>query len=70
MDTTAVAERLASDADREQVQAEISQAQRMGVSGVPCFVIDNQYAVTGAQSVEVFVNALRQIAEMKAKAAG
>jgi predicted DsbA family dithiol-disulfide isomerase len=68
MDTVAVAEKLATDADREQVQAEITQAQRMGVSGVPCFVIDNQYAVTGAQSVEVFVNALRQIAEMKAKA--
>ena len=41
----------------------------MGISGVPCFVLDHQYAVTGAQSVEVFVNALRQIAKMKRTAA-
>ena len=69
MDRTAVEQKLATDADRDHVLTEISQAQRMGVSGVPCFVIDKQYAVTGAQSVEVFVNAFRQIAEMKMQAA-
>ncbi|MBL0372976.1 DsbA family oxidoreductase [Rhizobium sp. KVB221] len=64
-----VAAKLASDADRDHVQAEIANAQRMGVTGVPCFIVDRQYAITGAQSVEVFVNALRQIAELKRKAA-
>jgi predicted DsbA family dithiol-disulfide isomerase len=29
---------------------------RMGVTGVPCFIIDNKYAVTGAQSLNVLVN--------------
>lgn len=69
IDRGTIEQKLASDADRDLVIGEIRDAQRMGVSGVPCFIIDRQYAVTGAQSVEVFVNAFRQIAEMKEKAA-
>jgi predicted DsbA family dithiol-disulfide isomerase len=70
MDRAMVEQKLATDADRDLVLGEIRDAQHMGVTGVPCFIIDKQYAVTGAQSVEVFVNAFRQIAEMKKKAAG
>lgn len=62
-----VAKRLANDEDRDTVRHEIANAQRIGVSGVPFFVFDGKYAVSGAQGVEVFANALRQIAEMKAK---
>lgn len=65
MDKKAIEQKLATDADREHVRGEIRNAQRMGVSGVPCFIVDRQYAITGAQSVEVFVNSLLQIAEMK-----
>jgi predicted DsbA family dithiol-disulfide isomerase len=65
LDRAEIAAKLASDADRDTVKADIANAQRMGVSGVPCFVIDNQYVVTGAQSVEVFENAFRQLASMK-----
>ena len=69
MDIKTVERKLATDADRDHVLGEIRNAQRMGVSGVPCFIVDRQYAITGAQSVEVFVNSLRQIAEMKRSAA-
>lgn len=69
MDRKNVAAMLAGDIDRDTIRESIEQAQHMGVSGVPFFVIEDKYAVTGAQSVEVFTNALRQIAEMKAKAA-
>lgn len=68
MDRKMIEQKLASDADRDHVFDDIRDAQRMGVSSVPCFIVDRQYAITGAQSVEVFVNALRQIAEMKRKA--
>jgi predicted DsbA family dithiol-disulfide isomerase len=37
----------------------------MGVTGVPCFIIESKYAVMGAQSVEVLTGALRDIAQMK-----
>jgi predicted DsbA family dithiol-disulfide isomerase len=65
MDRRTVENRLADGTDLDAVKQEIAHAQRMGVSGVPCFIFDHQYAVTGAQSVDVFVNALKQIIEMK-----
>lgn len=51
---------LESDADREEVREEIATAQRIGVTGVPCFIIDGRYAVMGAQEPEAIVAALRQ----------
>ncbi|OHV81196.1 DsbA family oxidoreductase [Rhizobium sp. LCM 4573] len=59
---------LASDADKDTVLDEIEAAQKMGVNGVPFFIIDGQYAVSGAQTPEVFVNALKEIAQMKSEA--
>jgi len=32
----------------------------MGVSGVPCFIIDKRYAVVGAHPAETLVEAIRQ----------
>ncbi|WEX79034.1 DsbA family protein [Sinorhizobium numidicum] len=66
LDRPVIAALLASEADKDAVQQEIEMAQEMGVSGVPCFIIEQQYAVMGAQSVEVLMNALREIAQMKA----
>jgi predicted DsbA family dithiol-disulfide isomerase len=45
---------LASDDAIEEVRAEDLQARQLGVNGVPCFIIDNRYAISGAQSPEVF----------------
>ena len=45
-----------------------SFATAVGVTGVPCFIIDNKYAVMGAQSVDVLTDAFREIAAMKAEA--
>ena len=66
MDGALVASLLASDADKAEVQAEIEEAQRMGVTGVPCFLLEGKYAVMGAQDTEVIADAIRQVAEMKA----
>lgn len=51
---------LEGDADRDEVREEIATVQRMGVTGVPCFIIDGRYAVMGAQEPEAIVAALRQ----------
>ncbi len=59
-DAGAVANRLASDDDREEVVAEIENAYRIGVSGVPCFIVDRRVAVTGAHPSEVLVQAIEQ----------
>jgi len=69
LDENLVRELLEGDSDTANVQREIAQAQQMGVSGVPCFIIDGKYAVTGAQPPEVLADALRQIAAEKEREA-
>src|SRR6266581_1913151 len=52
----------------DQIVAEIEAAQKMGVTGVPFFIFDQQYAVSGAQTPDVIASALRDIAKMKREA--
>lgn len=52
---------LASDDYADDVRADEQQASAYGISGVPFYVINEQYGVSGAQSAEVFLNALEQI---------
>ena len=49
---------LASTVLEGQVVADQQQAKAYGVQGVPFVVIDNKYAVSGAQPPEAFVQAL------------
>jgi predicted DsbA family dithiol-disulfide isomerase len=53
----------------ERLNADLYEAQTLGISGVPFFLIENKYAISGAQSVEVFTNALKSIYESRKKAA-
>jgi predicted DsbA family dithiol-disulfide isomerase len=46
---------LESDTDTETILAEDELARRLGVNGVPCFIMNRKYAVSGAQSAEVLV---------------
>lgn len=57
----AVVERLlAGDADVDAVREEIATAQRLGVSGVPFFILDGRLAVSGAQPAGVLQSAILQ----------
>ncbi|HYP75689.1 MAG TPA: DsbA family oxidoreductase [Polyangiaceae bacterium] len=51
---------LAGDTYAAAVRAEEAEARELGISGVPCFVFDRRFAVSGAQSSEVMLNALTQ----------
>ncbi len=62
MDGAVVARLLASDADLAETEAEVVHAQAIGVTGVPCFILDGKYAVSGAQPAEVLEGAIRQVA--------
>lgn len=44
---------LASDADVDVIQAENLRAHRIGINGVPCFVVAGRHAIAGAQEPEV-----------------
>ena len=43
----------------DAVQADAEEAQALGANGVPFFVIDRKYGISGAQPADVFLHALR-----------
>ena len=49
---------LASDEFTDAVHADIAQARAYGANGVPFFVVDQRYGVSGAQPTEVFAQLL------------
>lgn len=51
---------LASQAFVEEVRLDIYEGQQVGVRGVPFFVMDRKYALSGAQPVDAFKQAITQ----------
>ncbi len=65
----AAAKAALDDPDLEaRVLAEEAQAWDMNISGVPAMIINAKFIIPGAQAPEVYVNALRRVAE-KSRAA-
>jgi predicted DsbA family dithiol-disulfide isomerase len=60
LDGEAVDAVLAGEAYRDDVHADIERAQAYGATGVPFFVADGRYAVSGAQPVEVLTGLLER----------
>jgi len=65
LDPGEVKQMLGSDQFDDKVRQEVFESQQIGVRGVPFFVIDNKYAISGAQPENVFVNALNKAYEEK-----
>lgn len=63
LNKTEVLEMLNSDAYVFDVASDILDSRNIGVTGVPFFVIDRKYSISGAQPVEYFVSALTQAYE-------
>lgn len=56
----AVLDLLAGADFADAVREDEALARRLGISGVPAFVLDGRFLVSGAQSTEVFTAALTQ----------
>jgi predicted DsbA family dithiol-disulfide isomerase len=54
-------EALRTDRHLADVRADQAQARAYGIQGVPFFVIDGQYGVSGAQPPEAFAGVLREL---------
>jgi predicted DsbA family dithiol-disulfide isomerase len=52
---------LSSHQFADQIRTEITEGRQIGVQGVPFFVLNRKYGVSGAQQTEYFLNALNQI---------
>ena len=57
---------LQSDRYADRVQADVAEAQELGARGVPFFVIDGKFGVSGAQAPELFAQALARAWEQRA----
>lgn len=60
LDEVVVKDVLTSDRYDDEVEADIRQATAYGATGVPFFVIDQKYGVSGAQATEVFYQVLER----------
>lgn len=61
LDTETVARVLHSDAYSKEVKQDILEANAIGVQGVPFFVFDNKYAISGAQPATAFLQTLEKV---------
>jgi predicted DsbA family dithiol-disulfide isomerase len=61
-----VGEVVAGDAYTEDVRGDEDAGRRLGISGVPFVVLNGRYAIAGAQSSEVYAQAIRQSLENRA----
>ncbi|WP_344202354.1 DsbA family oxidoreductase, partial [Pseudolysinimonas kribbensis] len=60
---------LRDDRHLDDVRADQALAQQLGINGVPFFVFDGQYGVSGAQDPATFADVLRQVAEKREEVA-
>jgi predicted DsbA family dithiol-disulfide isomerase len=63
LDVAAALDMLGSDAYVEQVRADQELAASFGATGVPFFVFNRQYGISGAQPLEAFEQTLRSAAQ-------
>jgi predicted DsbA family dithiol-disulfide isomerase len=55
-----VTELLAKDADLAEVEREAGMANQMGITGVPCFIFDGRFMISGAREPEVLVKVMEK----------
>ena len=60
LDADEVRQVLSDDTFADEVRRDEQQAQALGVSGVPFFVIDRAYGISGAQPPDVILGALQR----------
>ena len=63
LDADEISRSLDSDADLDVVSQQVEQAKSAGIQGVPFFVFDNAFAVSGAQAPEQLATAIKRAAQ-------
>lgn len=58
MDGALVGRLLAGDADLESVEREAGLANEMGITGVPTFIFDSKFMISGAREAELLVRVI------------
>jgi predicted DsbA family dithiol-disulfide isomerase len=58
---------LDSDQDVAEIEREVEAAKEAGIQGVPCFILDGKYAISGAQAPEDLAQAIEQVSAQAAE---
>src|SRR5690606_22067267 len=61
LDKEAILQSTKNQTYADKVNTDIEEAGQVGVRGVPFYVFNNKYALTGAQPVEQFKQVLTQV---------
>jgi protein disulfide-isomerase len=61
MNTMALDVKILTGIHANAIQSDLDLAQQFGVRGVPFFVFDRKYAVSGAQEVETFLKTMETV---------
>jgi predicted DsbA family dithiol-disulfide isomerase len=69
LDAEETRKRLASDEDVAQIESEALSAKQAGIEGVPTFIFDGKFAVSGAQAPEYLADAIERAAQANREAA-
>jgi predicted DsbA family dithiol-disulfide isomerase len=65
LDAEAVSSFLATEDGLEEVQAEEEAGRKLGIDGVPFFLLAGKYGVSGAQPAEVLVDVIERVVELE-----
>lgn len=65
LDGDVVRDVLAGNAYAERVRADEALGRSLGITGVPFVLLDQRYAIAGAQSAEEYARAITQVLEQK-----
>jgi predicted DsbA family dithiol-disulfide isomerase len=63
LDREDVVRSLSADEYLADVRADVALAGELGIRGVPFFVLDGKYGVSGAQEAQTFANVLKQVVD-------
>lgn len=65
LDREDVVRALEADEHLPDVRADQRQAEELGIQGVPFFVVEGRYGVSGAQDAATFADVLRQVVDLR-----
>jgi len=60
-----ITDAMSNDESLQAVAMAQLHNRQLGVSGVPFYIINNKYAISGAQPAEAFIDAIKDIAQKK-----
>lgn len=60
LDADEIVQALETEKYADEVRADFAEARALGITGVPFFVIDRKYGISGAQPAELFSQALNE----------